>query len=158
MTSNAHQSRWNIPSAVTSSSIFGYSSDGWKFGNASSYSTITYNTNVPLDFAIEWIVTGRYGTNPCPIGVSIGGSYIYINFTSLSTVNTNVGGSSNGYTVSMNYPIKFRLELYSTSMKLYVDDNLIATKTHSLSGNYVPSLQCGSNRWIVIKDYKIKPL
>lgn len=43
---------WDIPSAVSSSSTFGYSSDGWKFGNVSSYQHIYLNKSISVGFGI----------------------------------------------------------------------------------------------------------
>ena len=159
MTSNAHQSRWTIPSAVTSASIFGYSSEGWKFGNSSSYSTISRTESQTLPYSMEFTVTNRNASNdPQPIfGAYLGSNYLMINCGSNNVV-INVNGSRTTYSHSYTLPFIVRFELTSTTVSVYVDDVLIGSKTHSLTGNPVPTFQTGSNRWNVIKDYKIKPL
>ena len=159
MTSNAHQSRWTIPSAVTSASIFGYSSAGWKFGNASSYSSISAVESQDLPYSIEFTVTDRYASNePQPIfGAYFGSNYLMVN-CDLNSVVINVNGSRTTYSHSYTLPFTVRFELTSTTVGVYIDDVLIGSKTHSLTGNPVPTFQTGTNRWNVIKDYKIKPL
>lgn len=160
MTTNAHQSRWTIPSAVTSASIFGYSSDGWKFGNASSYSSISAVNSQNLPYSMEFTVTNRYmsSTFAQPIfGAYFGSNYLMVNCASNNVV-INVNGSQTTYSHSYTLPFTVRFELTSTTVSVYIDDVLIGSKTHSLTGNPVPTFQTGSNRWNVIKDYKIKPL
>ena len=159
MTDNSKQSRWTIPSAVTSASIFGYSSDGWKFGNASSYSTISAVNSQNLPYSMEFTVTNRYITGtPQPIfGAYFGSNYIMINCSS-NKLSINVNGSNTDYSYSFTLPFTVRSELTSTTISVYIDDVLIGSETHSLTGNPIPTFQTGSNRWNVIKDYKIKPL
>lgn len=159
MTSNAHQSRWTIPSAVTSASIFGYSSAGWKFGNASSFSSISAVESQDLPYSMEFTVTDRYASiNSQPIfGAYFGSNYLMVN-CDLNSVVINVNGSRTTYSHSYTLPFTVRFELTSTTVSVYIDDVLIGSKTHSLTGNPVPTFQTGTNRWNVIKDYKIKPL
>lgn len=159
MTSNIHQSRWTIPSAVTSASIFGYSSDGWKFGNASSYSSISAVDSQNLPYSMEFTVTDRYASiESQPIfGAYFGSNYLMVN-SNPNNVVINVNGSRTTYPYSYTLPFTVRYELTSTSVSVYIDDVLIGSKTHSLTGNPVPTFQTGANRWVVIKDYKIKPL
>lgn len=160
MTTNAHQSRWSIPSAVTSSSIFGYSSDGWKFGNASSYSTISAVDNQTLPYSMEFTVTNRYNkdNNPSPIfGAYFGSNYLMVACSSNNIV-IYVNGSQTTYAYSYPSTFTVRMEITSNTISVYIDDVLIGSETHSFTGNSVPTFQTGVNRWNVIKDYKIKPL
>jgi len=160
MTDNSKQSRWTIPSAVTSASIFGYSSDGWKFGNASSFSSISAVESQDLPYSMEFTVTSRNtGNNTSqPIfGAYFGSNYLMVNCGSASVI-INVNGSQTTYSRSYTLPFRVRFELTSTTVSVYIDDVLIGSKTHSLTGNPVPTFQTGVNRWTVIKDYKIKPL
>ena len=162
MTSNIHQSRWTIPSAVTSASIFGYSSDGWKFGNASSYSTISAVNSQTLPYSMEFTVTSRYNGSGNPLAQPIFGAYLGSNYLMVNcnpnNVVINVNGSQTTYSHSYTSTFTVRFELTSTTVSVYIDDVLIGSKTHSLTGNPVPTFQTGSDRWVVIKDYKIKPL
>lgn len=160
MTTNAKVSDWTIPSAVTSASIYGFSSNGWKFGNASSYSTISANNSQTLPYSMEFTVTDRNpGSNTAqPIfGAYLGTKYIMVNFTS-NKVEINVNGSKTTYDHTFTLPCTVRYELTSTTVSVYIDNVLIGSKTHSITGNPVPSFQTGSNRWSQIKDYKIKPV
>ena len=157
MTNNSKESRWTIPSAVSSSSIFGYSSDGWKFGNASQYSTITYNGIDYPPFSLECIVTDSNGIQPI-IGAMFGSSYIFADRYSNNQLRINVNGSTTIYNVSYSSVYTFRYELTDSAFSVYIDDVLIATVNHSLTGDCVPALQTGNNRYTVIKDFKLKPL
>jgi len=165
MTDNSKESRWSIPSAVSSSSIFGYSSDGWKFGNASSYSSMPLDTVLDYPFSIEFKVNDKSANNVNPIIIftNSNNNYIGLNYDNSSNwfnyVN-NGGGMSTG---NVNYNLVngsvIRLELTSDSIKTYVGDNLIDTRSHSLNPTDLHfNFQTGSNRYNVIKDFKIKQL
>ena len=159
LTSNVHESRWTIPSAVKNST-FGYSSDGWKFGNASSYSTISYNQSIETPYSMEFTITDRSigsGYAQPIFGAYLGNSYIMGNCKS-STIEINVNGTITSYNVSQSTPYTLRYELTSSSVSVYLNGTLVGTKSHSITGNPVPSLQTGSNRMMEIKDWKIKPL
>lgn len=158
LTSNAKQSRWTIPSAVSSSSIFGYSDNGWKYGNASSFSNITYYQTLNYPFSIEIGLTDFSSSSPSPIGVSIGSSYILMYPKNSTTVTFYVGGNTQDYTVSSQMPKTLRIDVTDSTAELYIDDTLIATKNHSLTGIITPLLQTGTSRMVQIKDFKIKPL
>ena len=160
MTSNIHQSRWNIPSAVTRSSIFGYSSNGWKFGNASSYSTISAVNSVNTPYSMEFTLTDKHNgaETPAPIfGAYLGSNYIMCN-TKPNSLEINVQGSIQSYSLTYTLPCTIRYELTANTVSVYVDDVLVGSRTHSLTGNPVPTFQTSSNRYCVIKDYKIKAL
>ena len=163
MVDNADESSWSIPSAVSSSSIFGYSSDGWKFGNASSYSNMLLNTVLDYPFSVEFKLTDRYNLSPIVVFINTNNNYIglsYGNGGNWFGYANNGGGMSTG---NVNYNLVngsvIRLELTSDSMKTYVNDNLIDTRSHSLNPTDLHfRFDTGNNRYNVIKDFKIKPL
>lgn len=163
MTSNIHQSRWTIPSAVTSASIFGYSSDGWKYGNAPSYSNMKLNTILPeYPFSIELTVHSKSGMAPSILVENENGNYmgfvhndqnqfVYLQSgAGMSTSNVNYDALSN---------TKIRIEVTSSAFKTYVNDVLFDTRSHTLNNiNTKLRLDTGNNRWCVINNLKIKPL
>ena len=156
MTSNAKEEYWDIPSAVKNST-FGYSTNGWKYGNASSYSRIIANYTLSFPFSLELIVNDVNDNQLSPIGVIIGSSYIFMQISNnKSKVELNVAGTKTSYNVASTMPKKLRMEITSSNIKLYLDDNLLGTANHSLSGTIQPALETGGNRWIEIKEFKIK--
>ena len=108
---------------------------------------------------MEFTVTNRYASNePQPIfGAYFGSNYLMVNCGSNNVV-INVNGSRTTYSYSYTLPFTVRFELTSTTVSVYIDDVLIGSQTHSLTGTPVPTFQTGSNRYTVMKDFKIKPL
>lgn len=161
MVSNVHQSRWTIPSQVTSSSIFGYSSDGWKYGNASSYSTMYCNTILPsYPFCIEFTVHSKNYLAPNILIENGNGDYMgFVQYGDgmISYLQGGAGMSTGNLYYSNFSNSKIRLEITSSSLKTYVDDVLIDTRSHNFNNtNSRVRMDTGSNRWAVIKDFKIK--
>ena len=160
MTSNAHQSRWNIPSEVTSASIFGYSSDGWKFGNASIYSRIKHNISLTSPFSAEFTVTafGNSTSNPAPV------VYFYTGGT--TTPNAGFAFYSNQIDFNNSQVINrggvtgavYKVEFSTSTVKLYENGTLIYTGSHSVSLPTQFEFHTGASRYCVVKDFKIKPL
>ena len=156
MTDNSKQSRWTIPSAVTSSSIFGYSSAGWKFGNASSYSAISLNNGVSLPCSIEFYISSVANTaNYQPITILKNGE---------TTIQALLGDDDNtifmGDNIRIGIPANtlIRLELETNTQRLYVNDILKSTKTKTLPISSPFEFHTGVNRMIELKEFKIKPL
>ena len=163
MTDNSKESRWSIPSAVSSSSIFGYSSDGWKFGNASSYSSMPLDTVLDYPFSVEFKVIDRFGLSPILIFTNTNNNYIGLNYGNGGNWFGYINSGGGMYTGNVNYNLVngsvIRLELTSDSIKTYVNDNLIDTRSHSLNPTDLHfNFQTSNNRYNVIKDFKIKPL
>ena len=157
MTDNNKQSRWTIPSAVTSSSIFGYSSNGWKFGNASSYSVISLNNNLSIPCVIEFYISSiGNSSNYQPTVVLKDGSTTIITLNGRAVNNTTFMGDN--INISTNGSTLVRIELNTNEQKLYFNDVLKSTKTKALPSTSPLEFHTGSNRWIEIKDFKIKPL
>lgn len=163
MVSNVHQSRWTIPSQITSSSIFGYSSDGWKYGNASSYSTMYCNTILPsYPFSIEFTVHSKNYLAPNILIENGNGDYMgFVQYGDgmISYLQGGAGMSTGNLYYSNFSNSKIRLEITSSSFKTYVDDVLIDTRSHNFNNtNSRVRMDTGTNRWAVIKDFKIKAL
>ena len=159
LTSNIHQSRWTIPSAVSSSSTFGYSNDGWKYGNASSFSSMYLNQEFTSPVSIEFKLTGYNG-----------GSTLIGNISDSTDLSTNqllfgLGSSNNlvlGDNISGQYLIEvnavYRVEIYANELKFYKNNTLIHSKAFNTYNPFKICLNTGGGRWCQIKDLKIKPL
>ena len=109
-----------------------------------------------MEFTITDRNTGNNTAQPI-FGAYLGNSYIMGNCKS-STIEINVNGTITSYNVSQSTPYTLRYELTSSSVSVYLNGTLVGTKSHSITGNPVPSLQTGSNRYTVMKNFKIKPL
>ena len=161
LTSNADESKWTIPSAVKSSSIYGYSSDGWKFGNASSYSRIIHQTSLTFPFSMEFKLTELNSTS------SGDGVLIFI-YSNGSTPNFGIGHDRNGWwlgTTSNRSNDSFtsgdviRVEYgTSNSVKLFKNNVQIVTGTHSVTGPTNVEFHTGNSRYCRIKNFKVKAL
>lgn len=156
---------WNIPSAVSSSSIFGYSSNGWKFGNASSYSVIKSDVSVDYPFSVEYTITDyNISSNPSPIFIIGDSNYMGITVTirsgtkAIDFIQSGAGLYPSQHNIDHSPPSTIRLEVISNSIKLYVNDTLVTEKGHSLTGTKYFRLETGSNRMCQLKDFKVKPL
>ena len=156
MVSNIHQSRWTIPSEVSSSSTFGYSSTGWKFGNASAYTVVELNNVPQLPYSLEFYISSvNLQTNPQPILYMKNGSNWVPVFIGRGNNTSEFMGEGINQTLTGSTLV--RIELKANEQKLYLNDVLITTKTKSLSSLPI-TFHTGSNRMIEIKDWKIKPL
>lgn len=159
MTSNAHQSRWTLPSEVTSSSIFGYSSNGWKYGNASSYVSLFLETEIALPSSIEFQLNdydNHWSDAPSFSLVDSNKSNALALFVQPQNGNMMFCGQRLSKTPTKG--TTYRIELTETTGKLYENDVLLSTvnRTH----HSVCKLRdtTGTHRYVQIKDFKVKPL
>lgn len=159
MIDNSAESRWTIPSAVSSSSIFGYSSDGWKFGNVSSYSRIIHNTSQTAPFSAEFTITEMGNASySAPI------VYFYTNGNTTPNTGFDFGPNNidyNATTVVNRRAVLgavYRIEFLSSTVKLYENDVLLYTGSHSVTLPTNFEFHTGSSRYCRVKDFKIKPL
>lgn len=156
MTSNAHQSRWTIPSQVSSASIFGYNSDGWKFGNASSYSRIINQTSLTFPFSVEFKVTEL--SNFAII------QYIYSNGTTPNAYvsyndqyhSININGTDISKTVNVGDTL--RIDWKTSKVEVYLNNIKVGENSHTVTSPTNVEFHTSSNRYCRIKDFKIKPL
>ena len=156
LTSNAHQSRRTIPTAVTNASIFGYSDDGWKFGNATSYSRIIHSLSLSFPFSIEFQINELSGNNN-PLAV-----FIYSNGNTPNTGVTYQGGtwSVSGQSLSRSITMGdiIRIDFESGKSTLYINGTSLKQGTHSVNAPTNVEFHTASSRYVRIKNFKIKPL
>jgi len=164
MTSNS--GKWTIPSNVSSGSTFGYSSDGMKYGNVSSYSRIALNQSVSLNFKIELdIMDYTNSGNPAPAIIFYDGNGNRkggVVWGKISNDNgTHVLNNTTNYLISSDNATKTHthtIEVTSSSITVYDEDTQIGT--HSTDNINVSKIELhtGSNRMAQIKNFKVKPL
>lgn len=155
-TSNSVEDYFTVPSAVSSRSIYGFSSDGWKFGNATSYQRIIATEKLSEWFNVEFTVT--------EISADALIQYIYTNGTTPndgvvynhSTHKWTIGSSSVTQTLSVDTRVK--IEWRSGTVKVYLDDVLLGTGSHSVTFPTQVEFHTGTNRYIRIKDLIIETL
>lgn len=162
MTSNVHQSRWTIPSAVTSASIFGYSSNGWKYGNASSYSNMYLDTLFTGGVSVEFTLKDVNDVQPIVIITDENKTrYAGWNY-SPSTKFTITSGASATTVDTVNHSLSigavYRVEFNDNTVKVYENDTLVQSASVTLPNSKYFRLDTGSGRYTQIKDFKVKPL
>ena len=141
--------KWVIPSAV---GMCEYSSNGWKYGNASSFQFIDLNNQSYItDYSVEFKITD-YNRGLSLYFENTSTSRVYLAETGGKYV---INGNSTSITVTTNDIV--RLEYESTILKVYVNDTLIGNLNHNI-GNAKVRLGTGNSRYIQMKDFKIKPL
>ena len=137
--------RWSNTSSLR---INDYSSNGWKLGNRSSYGFIQcdYVPNTP--FELSWVATERSGQEPT---IHIDSNYFETNTAGSMTIN---GTACTGtYELDKEYSLR----VYSDKIEAYKEDTLIGSKSVSTS-NPTISFGIGANRYLRVKDFKIKAL
>lgn len=160
MTSNS--GKWTIPSACSTA----YDSNGAKFGTATSYSQVklTEKLTAPcsveftlVDYHSDWndsasvIVIQYTGGDSTPNQyILAGGFYTKSSFDVLGTTVSH----------ALIKGAKYKIEYGSSIMKLYENGTLMssASNTVGLPTRLEYHIGSGGNRWLKVKDVKIKPL
>ena len=149
MTSNS--GKWTIPSTV---SISEYSSNGWKYGNASTFQFIDLtNTPYSSNYSVEITINSVYGGTPFVLYFE--SSTAQRTYLIVYPNKYNLGGTEVSRTFVSNQ--NYRLDYTSNGLSLYIDGTLIKTISHNI-GDAKIRLATGVNRYAIIKDLKIKPL
>ena len=120
------------------------------------------STPITDNCRVEFELTdyGSGSNSPTPILRAYNGSTIV--FSCFAQWGTNGWwlGSSNTK-ISSNAPVKgatYRLDITSTTLKLYENDVLIGTVNQSNIASMELRLETGINRYTELKEFKIKPL
>lgn len=155
-TSNAKASAWTIPSGVTSQ----YSSDGWMI-SANAYKQIKLTEKLTSACSVEFTVVdySTPTTNLPPVIV-----YQYTNGETtpnqqLLLVEATSSFKALGNTISHSM-VKggvYKIE-YDTTMKVYENNTLLASASNSVGLPTRFEFHMGTNRYVVYKDLKVKPL
>ena len=155
-TSNAKASAWTIPSGVTSQ----YSDEGWRI-SANAYKQIKLTEKLTSACSVEFTVVdySTPTTNFPPVIV-----FQYTNGETtpnqpLLLVEDTSSFKALGNTISHTM-VKggvYKIE-YGTTMKVYENDTLLASASNSVGLPTRFEWHMGTNRHVVYKDLKVKPL
>ena len=160
MTSNS--GKWTIPSACSTA----YDSNGAKFGTATSYSQVklTEKLTAPcsveftlVDYHSDWndsasVIIYQYtGGDSTPNQELLnGGFYTKSSFTACGTTISH----------SLVKGAKYKIEYGSSTVKAYENNTQLASNSNNvgLPTKFEFHVGSGGNRWVKVKDVKIKPL
>ena len=145
-TSNANG--FNVPSSVSSSSIYGFNSDGWKFGNVSSYTSMSSTVTPTVPFEVDFTMTELSNNG---LTLLLGSShYVAVNSNSSLTID---GTELATRELNKEYQVK----VYSDKIEVYLEGTLLGSKTVTMSSIAI-KLDTGSSRYIRLKDFMINLL
>lgn len=150
-TTSSIENHWNVPSTIKNST-YGFSSNGWTYGNVSSFTRFASIITLP-DFPYEISFQIKNIQN---VGFQIevaNNNNIYVATRNTGTQIYLVDGSN----VTVDYSHTYKLKVYSNKVEFYDNDNLVSTKSVTVSSKQL-QLATGSNRECTIKDIKVKAL
>ena len=160
MTSNS--GKWTIPSACSTA----YDSNGAKLGTATSYSQVklTEKLTAPcsveftlVDYHSDWndspaVIIFQYtgGDSTPNQAILSGGFYTKSSFDVLGTAINR----------ALSKNTKYRIEYGSSTMKVYENNTQLASNSNNvgLPTKFEFHIGSGGNRWLKVKDVKVKPL
>ena len=133
-----------------------YSSNGWKYGQASAYwrMPLDYVPTTPFEFEFELISIGNYD-----MAMFFNDSANrYLNFQKTQN-KVSLAGNNNNSTSLSDFTGIFTLKVYTNKAELYRNSSKILEVSLS-SITPLIALECGTQngRWIQIKDFKIRVL
>jgi hypothetical protein len=115
------------------------------------------NNNLSIPCVIEFYISsvGNSNNYQPTIVLKDGSTNIIALNGGTNNISTFMGDTIN---ISTNGSTLVRIELNTNEQKLYFNDVLKSTKTKALPSTSPLEFHTGSNRWVEIKDFKIKPL
>lgn len=129
-----------------------YTSNGWKYGNANAWTWIdndlSYQTgNVRVEFDVVSISSDS--TSLIMYFENSSEQRVYV---SMGSSQYGINGSSQSRTFASG---TYAIEYTSNSLKLYYNDNLLNTVSHSNGEGVKLRIGTGTNRWVQIKNLKV---
>lgn len=160
MTSNS--GKWTIPSACSTT----YDSNGCKFGTATSYSQVKLTDKLTAPCSVEFTLVDYNSDWNDSTAVIV---FQYTNGETTPNQNILSGGyRTNTYFSALGTTIShaiikganYRIEYDNSTIKLYENDVLLASASNTigLPTRFEYHIGSGGNRWVKIKDVKVKPL
>ena len=151
-TTNSIENVFSVPSALKNST-YGFSSDGWKFGNAGGWTDVPMAISYPtLPFEVAFKIT-ELSYQGLTLNLGKNGntwkSFISNNPQNIIFCGTNIG--------AVSYNSDYAIKVYSDKIELYCDGTLITTHNTGLTTVQL-MWGTGQDRIIRVKDFKIKPL
>ena len=161
MTSNS--GKWTIPSACSTA----YDSNGAKFGTATSYSQVKLTDKLTAPCSVEFtLVDYNSDWNDSP-------SLLIFQYTNGETT-PNQQLLSGGFATKRSFTVfgtttinhvlvkgaKYKIEYGSSTMKVYENGTQLASTSNTvgLPTKFEYHIGTGGNRWLKVKDVKVKPL
>ena len=158
LTSNAHQSRWTIPSGVTST----YSSDGWRL-TANAYKQVKLTEKLTSACSVEFTLS-NCSANSNGASVII---FAYTNGETTPNIKILTGGTSKTsdrvvFNTQLDHDLiigaKYRIEYTSSTLKVYENNTLLGSASNTVGLPTRFEWHIGTNRYAIYKDLKVKPL
>ena len=160
MTSNS--GKWTIPSACSTA----YDSNGAKFGTATSYSQVKLTEKLTAPCSVEFtLVDYNSDWNDSP-------SVLIFQYTNGETT-PNQQLLSGGFATKSSFTAcgttishtlvkgaKYKIEYGSSTVKAYENNTQLASNSNNvgLPTKFEFHVGSGGNRWVKVKDVKVKPL
>ena len=154
--------KWTIPSACSTA----YDSNGAKFGTATSYSQVKLTDKLTAPCSVEFTLVDYHSD------WNDSASLIVFQYTGGdSTPNQNI--LSGGFYTKSSFDVlgttvshalikgaKYKIEYGSSTMKAYENNTQLASNSNNvgLPTKFEFHVGSGGNRWVKVKDVKIKPL
>ena len=158
LTSNAHESRWTIPSGVTSS----YSDNGWRI-SANGYKQVKLTDKLTTACSVEFTISDY--SNVATQAVIV---FAYTNGETTPNLAILQGGTSASnlrkvFTTQLDHDLikggKYRIEYTTSTIKVYENNALLGESTNTIGFPTRFEWHIGANgRYAIYKDLKVKPL
>jgi len=142
-----------------------FTEDGFRLGNA-NWTDVYFDIELTKPCSIEFNVPG-YDCSSQP--VSLG--YLWNSTKTNRLIHTLLNNFAGVNKISLEeYPTEsymtytlpkgglVRFEIKEDIIELYVNNNLIKSKSYSMPSSWVYGLVCAGSRYIYVKNMKIKPL
>lgn len=151
-TNNSIENIIDVPSNVKNST-YEFSATGWKYGNVSPYTNMLLQSSIslskPTSLSLKVIENSSNGLS-FNIGKS-GNNWIYLSIENGGLIYN--GNRLKAPVMGAEYTVK----VFSDKIEIYENDTLLYTDNITLTEWYV-ALGTGTNRYVRIKDFKIKAL
>ena len=151
-TNNSIENIIDVPSNVKNST-YEFSATGWKYGNVSPYTNMLLQSSISLSkptlLSLKVIENSSNGLS-FNIGKS-GNNWIYLSIENGGLIYN--GNRLKAPVMGAEYTVK----VFSDKIEIYENDTLLYTDNITLTEWYV-ALGTGTNRYVRIKDFKIKAL
>ena len=160
MTSNS--GKWTIPSACSTT----YDSNGAKLGTATSYSQVKLTDKLTAPCTVEFTLVDYNSDWNDSSAVIV---YQYTNGETTPNQGILSGGyRTNSYFDALGTRIshaiikgaKYKIEYGQSTMKFYENNTQLASASNTvgLPTRFEFHVGSGGNRWVKVKDVKVKPL
>lgn len=151
-TTDSVENIFNVPSNVKNST-YEFNSNGWKYGNVSSYTSMILQSSITVStpISISLKVIENYNN-----GFTLTVGKVNNSWVNLYIENNQLCYRGN-YLKTPSIGAEYSIKIYSDKIEVYENDTLLTTDNSTLS-EWIIGLETGNNRYVRIKDFKIKVL